>query len=380
MNATDPLLRAQALAEHYGFRSLAATPRPTDIPVQAKPEGLPEYRPHRTHEKVFSQFAQSAAKHGLAFKRTPSFVHRIGTIERKSATQRVHSFELHAISVPTAFAEALVIHAGLAWAREMGALAPLVRINSLGGADARLRYSREAAHYLRRHAESIPQALRADAVSDPVGTLIKLIDKRHALADKIPNSMEYLNEDERRHVWELLEYLELNSIPYEFTPTVLGHLGTWNHVLFDITEGENTYARGGRYDTLLQRFASTTAAAVGTHLLWNGSGINPALAVLETHPSIYFAHLSTAAKQRALKVMEILRRTGTPVHQSLGYDRLGEQMNEAQILNYPYILIMGHKEAMEDEVIFRDTRTNAQHAIPLNDLSTYLKRKKLTSV
>ncbi len=45
----------------------------------------------------------------------------------------------------------------------------------------------------------------------------------------------------------------------------------------------------------------------------------------------------------------------------------------------PYVLIMGHKEAVEGTILVREVATNSQDAIPLPELTGYLKRRRFVS-
>jgi histidyl-tRNA synthetase len=94
-------------------------------------------------------------------------------------------------------------------------------------------------------------------------------------------------------------------------------------------------------------------------------------------PGIYFAHLGMEARRRVLGVIETLREAEIPVHQSLTYERLGEQMTIARNLRTPYILIMGHKEAVENAVLVREVATNSQESVPVSELTNYLKRRRM---
>ena len=73
----------------------------------------------------------------------------------------------------------------------------------------------------------------------------------------------------------------------------------------------------------------------------------------------------------------MLRRASIPVHQGLWYERIGDQMIAARDLATPYILIMGHKEAMDGTVIVREVATNSQEDIPVPELTNYLKRHRI---
>ena len=75
----------------------------------------------------------------------------------------------------------------------------------------------------------------------------------------------------------------------------------------------------------------------------------------------------------------MLRHENVAVRQSLTFERLGEQMILAKRLNMPYILLMGHKEAVENSILVREIATNSQEQVALEDLVTYLKRRRIVT-
>lgn len=303
------------------------------------------------------------------------------------------SFELHVVGSKGAIAEALLIVVANAIAEEAGINERALAINNIGSSDSSNRFVRDVGLYLRKHIESISPTLRPRAAVDPLGTLVQLIERGHPAAPRAPQAMEYLTEEERRKFWELLEYLEMFGLPYELNAHILGSRDCWSHSLFEIsTSDPETGVRipiafGGRYDPLASRFARTPASATMVSITCeirgktrpirkktsNGAGVKPD----DAQPAIYFAHLGSEARRRILSVLENLRRASIPVHQGIWYERIAEQMAAARTLAVPYILIMGHKEAMEGTILVREVATNSQDAIPLPELSNYLKRRRI---
>jgi len=233
---------------------------------------------------------------------------------------------------------------------------------------------RDVGVYLRKHIESISPTLRPRIASDPLGALVQLIERGHPATSRAPQSMEYLTEEERRTFWDLLEYLEMFGLPYELNPAVLGSRDCWAHSLFEISTMDQesgvrlTLASGGRYDPLAARSAAMIA------IVCEVRGKTKTKRPPRNAPVLYFAHLGLEARRRALGIMETLRRAEIPVYQSLMCDRIGEQMIDARRLSVPYMLIMGHKEAMEGTIIVREVATNSQDAIPIIELTHYLKQ------
>ena len=301
----------------------------------------------------------------------------------QSATNPYTSLELHIAGASWAIAEALLIVVGNAIIQEAGIGQKVLSINNIGSHESSNRFVRDIGVYLRKHIESISPTLRPRIVQDPLGTLVQLIERGHPAIPRAPQAMEYLTEEERRRFWELLEYLEVFGLPYELNGQVLGSRDCWAHSLYEISAvDEETGARiavafGGRYDPLASRLAGRTTPAVMISINCEVRGSTRIKREMRGVPGIYFAHLGSEARRRALGVMEMLRGAAIPVHQGLYFDRIGEQMTAARNLAVPYILIMGHKEAMEGTILVREVATNSQDAVPLPELPNYLKRHRV---
>lgn len=293
------------------------------------------------------------------------------------------SLELHIMGTNSAIGEALLLIVANAIAVESGLPERILSINNIGGVESSGRFVRDVGTYLRKHIESITPILRLRAVSDPLGTLIALIERGHPAMPRAPQAMEYLTEEERGRFWELLEYLEVFGLPYELSPHVLGSRDVWAHALYQISAVDQEsgtrmpIAFGGRYDPLASRFAAAPTSAVTIAITCEVRGKARVKHEVPGIPSIYFAHLGPEARRKSLGVLESLRVAGIPVHHGLYHERMGEQMIAARRTAAPYVLIMGHKEAVEGTVLVREVATNSQDAIPVPELPNYLKRKRV---
>lgn len=371
-----PAIRA---AEYYGFlpfESLGTNREIHEKKPEKAPKNVGEIATVRSEEKSLFSAAKMFARYNASGKK-PRFLWR----KASGKDADTANLELHVLNVPTGMAEALLITLSHAIAEDAGITDRVLRINSIGNADSSGRYVRDIGIFLRKHLEQIPSALRARSALDPLGTLLKLIEKTSPIIGTAPQAMEYLNEDERKHLWDVLEYLEAAELYYELSGHVIGSRDCWTHTLFELVsiDRENgtteSLARGGRYDTLASRFTGTPTHA--TMLALSCSPKGAATAKRQIPSTIYFAHLGLEARRRSLLVLESLRRAGIPVGQSLTFEQLGDQMRIAKEQRVPYIIIMGHKEAMEGTVLVRDTYTNMQESIALPELPTYLRKNKM---
>ncbi len=390
-NTASFLSDAIRVAEYYGFSPLEKIPR-ASIPVGGVK------RPYMPLSEVESQISFARRDERALLSSARKCLACLGadvgasvlawrTSEGTAGIPSM-SLELHVVGPSSAIAEALLIVVGNAIAEEAGIATRALAINNIGSVDSSNRYVRDVGLYLRKHIESISPTLRPRAATDPLGTLVQLIEKGHPAAPRAPQAMEYLTEEERRRFWELLEYLEIFGLPYELDARILGSRDFWSHALFEITTTDTEsnakipFAFGGRYDPIASRFARTPASGAMISITCEVRGKTrikretPARTD-EVQPAIYFAHLGQESRRRFLSVMETLRHASIPVHHGMWYERIGEQMTAARTLATPYILIMGHKEAMEGTVLVREVATNSQDAIPLPDLPNYLKRRRV---
>ncbi len=382
---TAAFLKAAAkVAEYYGFEPLEEMPRAKG---QLKKPLSPGSRPSRPDSDILfarkdERTLPSAAKRILAVHPEAAYA-TLAWRAIASPAQGGITFELHAAGVPSAIAEALLIVTAHAVLKEAGVPGRALSINNMGSTESCGRFVRDVGGYLRKHIESISPTLRPRVASDPLGTLVQLIERGHPAVSRAPQAMEYLTEEERQRFWDLLEYLEVFGLPYELNTQILGSRDCWMHALYEIASVESesgardTVAFGGRYDTLMSRLSRSPypVAMIGITCEVRGS----ARVKREVHgiPSIYFAHLGAEARRRALPALESLREAGIPVYHGLWHERIGDQMAAARSLAMPYILIMGHKEAVEGTMLVREVATNSQEAVPLPDLSGYLKRRRL---
>lgn len=373
--------RAIRTAEYYGFASLDSSLTRGKHPLpQQKLDAL---LIARRDEKPLLQ----SAKLCLAAHRHAGEIPLLWRVVKNQSGTRSPvpsvTLELHVIGAPAAIAEAFLITVINAIAEEAGIQNRSLAINSIGSLESSNRFVRDVSSFLRKHIDSITPTLRPRAVQDPLGTLIQLFEKGHPAMPRAPQSVEYLTEEERRRFWDLLEYLEMSGIPYELQAGVLGSRDFWAHTLFEVSTIEEetgsrvTFASGGRYDPLATRLMGTPATAAVATITCEVRGKSAIPPIRKIIPALYFAHLGSEARRRALPILETLRREGIAVEQSLMYERLQEQMERAKGMKVSHLLIMGHKEAMEGTVLVREVATNSQEAISIPDLPNYLRRQKV---
>ena len=82
------------------------------------------------------------------------------------------------------------------------------------------------------------------------------------------------------------------------------------------------------------------------------------------------------AKRLSLSLLEDLRAANIKLMQTIGIESLMDQMAVADTITSPYLMIMGHKEAIDKSVIIRDRATNSQTIVPIDSLIEELQKLK----
>jgi histidyl-tRNA synthetase len=374
------LTSAIAVAEYYGFVPLEDLQR---NPLQAqRTRKILQTEPQVTFARRDERGLSTSTRKLLPYVH-PGNALLAWRTSSGSAADPSASLELHVMGTGSAVAEAILIVVAHAIADDAGISERTLSINNMGSYESSNRFVRDVSTYLRKHLESISPNLRPKAVEDPLGTLIQLIERGHPTTPRAPQPMEYLTEEERRKFWDLLEYLEISGLQYELNAHILGSRDCWAQSLFEISSADAetgqrvSLAFGGRYDPLASRYAGKVLPAAMVSISCEVRGSSKVKRVARGIPSIYYAHLGPEARRRSLSLLESLRRSQIPVYQGLTYERIGEQMAQARNLATPYIMIMGYKEAMEGTVLLREVATNSQDAVPVGELPTYLKRRRV---
>ncbi len=383
INAGDFYRNARSVARQYGFESATSVFQKHAIPRGILPM-LRELDP--TDGELANGIAgfsgnDSVLREPISFYRTN--LERRDTDKSASVVvPRNINFSLHIIGSRESIAEAMVLKTALAIIERMGIKNTSVYINSIGDKDSSGKFARELGNYLKKHTELLGE--RQELLREDVFRALEyVIRRRREIRTMIPKPADFLSIDSRRHLREVLEFLEVSELPYEIDDSLIGSRDCFSHTLFEIRnavpdeseEEDLPIARGGRYDELSKRMGKSTIPAVGIIFSFNPekrSLLRPTR-IRDEKPMVCFINVGFDAQVRSLNVADRLHKGRVAFYQPLLSGGLSDKLVKAEKLNIPYAIIMGQKEAMEGSVIVRDLRTRAQETIPLDLLVSYIK-------
>lgn len=306
--------------------------------------------------------------------------------DKKAKKRSGDAVSLHIVGTPKSIAEAILIKTAYTILKEEGYKNLSVEINNIGDKDTLVQYNKHATNFFRGKLADLNTDCK-ELLKFGGHTLVTCNVKgvQHLLKEA-PAPIEYLNEEHRNHFKEVIEYLESQKIPFEINKFIFGDPHYSTHTVFTIIDEKSgkILATGTRYNDLSKK----TVVRKGI----------PAVSVSIKVPKfkqvphskqpkfddcdIYFIQLGYGAKLKSLEVVEMLRKAGIPVHQSIGRDKMSTQTQFAHKKDVKYILLMGQKEALENSICVRHLETNSQKTIPLASLVEYLqnlkKNEKLT--
>ncbi|MCX6715867.1 MAG: His/Gly/Thr/Pro-type tRNA ligase C-terminal domain-containing protein [Candidatus Taylorbacteria bacterium] len=301
---------------------------------------------------------------------------------RKSGCHRYADLEILGTSGP--IAEATLIQAGRAMLGEEGYKDTRIDINSVGDRESMARWSRELTVFYRKNINDMTAECRQLFKQNPFLLLTSHIDAARTLNLHAPRSMDFLSEESRRYLEEILEYLETLGVPYTINNSLIGNRSYCTETVFTIVNaGENSNKSGHhvlgigvRYNGLAKRLGmKRDIQGVGLSLTikGNGHGLRDTVHRMK-RPVASFVQLGIESKLLSLDVIEKLRQARIPLYLSLSKDRLGAQVSTVEKYHTPYVIVIGKKEAMDKTAIVRHIETYSQETVPIEKLPEYMKK------
>lgn len=399
--------KAQEVAEYYGFTPIE-TPvlehaevflrgigAGTDIVDKELYDLKTKGRDHLALRPEYTAGIMRAyIQNGMKSLPQPVMLYGYGPVYRHDKPQRgryreFRQFDMEILGNAKSISDAIIIETTLVILKEAGAQNLTIDINSIGDKESRTDYLKELKNFYRKHVNDLPEIDRERLKTNP----LRILDSKEAVTIEInqeaPESVCHLSNTSKKHFKELLEYLEQLDITYRINKNLVRGLDYYSDTVFEVMEEASEEGKaplaicgGGRYNYL--------ASAMGHKKDIPGVGVGIGVdRVIESpwwkgldprnvkQPNIYFIQLGFEAKLKSLAIVETLRQAGIPIAQALSKDSLGSQLGTAEKMGVKAVLIFGHKEALEGNIIVRDMAKRSQDTIKIEDLVKYLRDKKL---
>lgn len=380
------------VAVYYGFIPMRSpTVNPTDI-KSAKDlmdgdyiddDNLSSKRfPLHAEEKIaFLRMYHEQNMHALPQPVMAYFRHACRNSLRKGEPRYA---DLEILGSSGSIAEATLIQVARSMLAEEKYTNTRVEINSIGDRESIARFTRELTSYYRKHINDMTPECRQILKKDPFELLSSHNPECKELNENAPKSMNFLSESSRRHLEEVLEYLEALDIPYTINNNLISNRKYCTETVFAIINEDETnkkakdriLALGVRYNGLAKRVGmKKDVQGVGISLLIKNNNASLRKPLKKTkRPIASFVQLSPESKLMSLMIIEMLRKAKIPLYLSLAKDRLGAQVSTVERHHTPYVIVMGKKEALEKTVLVRHRESHSHEVVSLAEIAKHMKK------
>ena len=267
--------------------------------------------------------------------------------------------------------------------QEIGLKDLVVKINSIGDEKCRPIYRKDLMKYLREKKNSLCSDCQKRMKTNPLRVLDCKNEKCQQVLVEAPQSVDYLCEECKKHLKDVLEYLDELKIPYCLESKLVRGLDYYTRTVFEIesTREEScgvVLAGGGRYDNLAKVLGgeevSACGAAAGIERIVSEMKESKVKMPFSSVPEVFFTQIGPLAKKKSLPILEELRKAGLKVGESFGKDGLKAQLGKASRLGVKAVLILGQKEALNDMILIRNMQTSKQVEVSQKDIVKELKQ------
>jgi histidyl-tRNA synthetase len=260
-----------------------------------------------------------------------------------------------------------------------------VKLNSVGCTLCRPEYKKVLTEYLKSKRAAIPADLRKLVTKDPLKVFQCNTQRCTKAFEDAPQTVDFLCDDCRNHLFKVLEYLDELKVSYQLDPTLSRTFDFYSKTIFEIVtpveEGKepNILAGGGRYDNVVEMLGGEPTPAAGFSF-----GIERLVSEIRhqqveipapKRPDVFVAQLSESARQKAFSFFEALRSEKLSVKANFSKGALKAQLDLARKLKAKVILILGQKEVTEGTVILREEDSGIQEVISIDKVVLEVKKR-----
>jgi len=307
--------------------------------------------------------------------------------------RQFNQFGFESIGIDKPIIDVQVIQIFFNILKELGFKDLIIQINTIGCSECRSEYRRKLIKYLKSNESNLCSDCRRRLKENPLRTLDCKNEKCQEVIKSAPQMLEHLCKDCHNHFKNVLEFLEELELPYELNPYLVRGLDYYTRTVFEIfsnlSQGSKGYseqenkkialAGGGRYDELVKLLGGKETPACG-----GAAGVERIIRLMKImgkkvpakkQSQVFLAHVGELAKRKSLKIFEDLRNNNIKVAEAFHKDSLVEQLRIADKLEIKFVLILGQKESIDNEIIIREMKTGKQKIIPFKGIIKEVKKR-----
>ena len=341
-----------------------------DRHITLRPEGTAPVARSYVENKLFAPEIQKPVK-----------LYYMGSMFRYERPQAGRLREFHQIGVecfgsnnPATDVETIAMAAQ--FFNEIGIRNVTLQLNSLGNAESRAAYRQALIDYLTPLKDSLSKDSQRRLEENPLRVLDSKEKEDKLAVENAPSILDYLDEESQTHFQAVRSLLEALEIPYIINTNMVRGLDYYNHTIFeftaDVAGNELTICAGGRYDSLVAYFGGPETAGFGF-----GMGVERLLLVLEKQGvelpledslDVYIAVLGEGANNKALEIVQALRKQGFTAERDYLNRKLKAQFKSADTFGAKVLITLGESEIESKHVTVKNNQTREELIVDLNQI------------
>ncbi|MEZ7648466.1 histidine--tRNA ligase [Streptococcus constellatus] len=341
-----------------------------DRHITLRPEGTAPVVRSYVENKLFAPEIQKPVK-----------LYYMGSMFRYERPQAGRLREFHQIGVecfgsnnPATDVETIAMAAQ--FFNEIGIRNVTLQLNSLGNAESRAAYRQALIDYLMPLKENLSKDSQRRLEENPLRVLDSKEKEDKLAVENAPSILDYLDEESQTHFQAVRSLLEALEIPYIINTNMVRGLDYYNHTIFeftaDVAGNELTICAGGRYDSLVAYFGGPETAGFGF-----GMGVERLLLVLEKQGvelpledslDVYIAVLGEGANNKALEIVQALRKQGFTAERDYLNRKLKAQFKSADTFGAKVLITLGESEIESKQVTIKNNQTREELIVDLNQI------------
>lgn len=332
-------------------------------------------RPEGTAGVVRAYYSNGLKQHlplKLFYVGTPMFRYER---PQKGRYRQFHQIGVECFGIAEPYADVEVIAAGVNLLKAIGLEGDVVvKLNSLGTAEDRAVYREKLLAYFEPIKEQLSEESKGRLDKNPLRILDSKEREDQKFIPDAPRPLDSLCDTSRAHFEAVKAGLDAMEIAYEIDTSLVRGLDYYTHTVFEI-HGEGLGAQsqvigGGRFDGLVAQLGNESVPAVGF-----GCGMERLESIMskqidEVRP-VQFIVMDKKAYFHALKLADILRKSGIKCFMPLEVSSFKAQMKKANKFNASHTIIVGESELEKNAFQLKDMDEGLQQELSFEGVVDY---------
>lgn len=306
-----------------------------------------------------------------------------GERPQKGRLRQFHQLGVEAIGPNSAspYLDAEVISLSIALLKALGVSQYHLKINSLGSAEDKARFSKELrALLLNDRSKLCPTCQeRLDR------NVFRILDCKSKECQEIVKGLNlgtsFLSQESQQYYRKVKEALQSLQVAYEEVPTLVRGLDYYTQVVFEITSknlgSQDALGAGGRYSGLVSELGgSEEVDGIGFSLGMERVLLAqdaPAVSKEEKALDVFIVSLDELSFDKGFTLLHLLRQQGICGDISFKVSSLKSQMRLADKMAARFVILLGQDEIAKSVVTLKDMTTGEQEQVPYDRIIELLK-------